>query len=366
MNSEGMYVEALIDNTVFTRALCDTGCSAVALVSERFAQRKKLYMFAISPKPIHQVCEEKKEPIQVNHVARFDLDIGGWMEPTFGYVVPGQTEDLILGLRWLERQNAVLLPAEQLIKLQRPRITVSTKPVTPHADAYEIGGVAYMANITRARKRNLSIEVFSASLKDIQKALRYAHTSEPDPQEPPNPPNVPDWLKPVKSAFDRKKADELPPYRPGIDHAINLQKNLDGTDKTIPSSPLYRQSKEELLVLRKTITELLDKGFIRASNSPVASPVLFVKKPGGGLRFCVDYRKLNSVSQKDRYPLPLINETLRMIAQARWVSKVDVISAFHRIRMRMGDEWMTAFMTRLGSYEWLVCPFGLMGGPATF
>ena len=67
-------------------------------------------------------------------------------------------------------------------------------------------------------------------------------------------------------------------------------------------------------MLRKTITELLDKGFIRASNSPVASPVLFVKKPGGGLRFCVDYRKLNSVSRKDRYPLPLIDETLRMIA----------------------------------------------------
>ena len=223
-----------------------------------------------------------------------------------------------------------------------------------------------MANITRARKRNLLIEVFLASLKDIQKALRYAHTSGPDPQEPPNPPNVPDQLKPVKSAFDRKKADELLPYRPGINHAINLQKNLDRTNKTIPLSPLYRQLKEELLVLRKTITELLNKGFIRASNSLVASPVLFVKKPGGGLRFYMDYRKLNLVSQKDRYPLPLINKTLRMIAQARQVSKVNVISTFHRIRMRIGDKWMTAFMTRLGSYEWLIYPFGLMGGPVTF
>ena len=128
---------------------------------------------------------------------------------------------------------------------------------------------------------------------------------------------LPDWLELVKSAFDRKKADELPPPRPGIDHAINLQKNPDGTDKTIPHSPLYRQSKEELLVLRKTITELLNKGFIRASNSLVTSPVLFVKKLGGGLQFCVNYRKLNSVTEKDRYPLLLINETLRMIAQAR-------------------------------------------------
>ena len=69
-------------------------------------------------------------------------------------------------------------------------------------------------------------------------------------------------------------------------------------------------SRNELLVLRKTLTNLLDKEFIRVSNSPAAAPVLFVRKPGGGLRFCVDYRKLNAITKKDRYPLPLIKETL--------------------------------------------------------
>ena len=64
--------------------------------------------------------------------------------------------------------------------------------------------------------------------------------------------------------------------------------------------------RDELLVLRKTLTELLDKGFIRVSNSPAAAPILFIRKPGGGLRFCVDYRALNKLTRKDRYPLPLI------------------------------------------------------------
>ncbi|KAJ6436948.1 retrovirus polyprotein [Purpureocillium lavendulum] len=125
-------------------------------------------------------------------------------------------------------------------------------------------------------------------------------------------------------------------------------------------------SREELIVLRRTLTELLDKGFIRASSSPASAPVLFVRKPGGGLRFCVDYRGLNAITKKDRYPLPLIEETLRSLSKAKWLTKLDVIAAFHKVRVAEGDEWKTAFRTRYGLYEWLVTPFGLTGAPATF
>ena len=97
-------------------------------------------------------------------------------------------------------------------------------------------------------------------------------------------------------------------------------------------------SREELIVLRKTLTELLDKNFIRASSSSASAPVLFVRKPGGGLRFCVDYRGLNAITRKDRYLLPLINETLRSLSKAKWFIKLDVISAFHKIWVREGDE----------------------------
>jgi hypothetical protein len=97
-------------------------------------------------------------------------------------------------------------------------------------------------------------------------------------------------------------------------------------------------SRDELLVLRKTLTDLLDKGFICVSSSPAAAPVLFVRKPGGGLRFCVDYQGLNRVTKKDRYLLPLIYETLRNISKVRWFTKLDVIAAFYKIWIAEEDE----------------------------
>ena len=80
----------------------------------------------------------------------------------------------------------------------------------------------------------------------------------------------------------------------------------------------------------------------------------------------MDYRALNRITKKDRYPLPLIRETLNNISQAKWFTKLDIIAAFHKIQIAQGDEWKTAFQTRYGLYEWLVTPFGLANGPSTF
>ena len=101
---------------------------------------------------------------------------------------------------------------------------------------------------------------------------------------------------------------------------------------------MYSISREELIILRKTLTELLDKNFIRASSSPAASPILFIKKPGGGLRFYVDYRGLNAITRKDRYPLPLIYEILRTLSKAKWFTKLDIITIFYKIRIKEGNE----------------------------
>ena len=125
-------------------------------------------------------------------------------------------------------------------------------------------------------------------------------------------------------------------------------------------------TQEELIVLQKTLSELLQKGFICMSHSPATAPVLFIQKPGGGLRFCVDYHALNAITKKDRYLLPLIHETLNQIRQARWFTKLDVSAAFHKIRIAKGQEWMTAFCTRYGLFEWLVTPFGLANALSTF
>lgn len=161
-------------------------------------------------------------------------------------------------------------------------------------------------------------------------------------------------------AFDRENADLLPPHR-DCDHKIELK---PGT--TPPYGPLYNMSVEELQVLRKYLKEQLGKGWIRTSKSPAAAPVLFAKKPGGGLRFCVDYRALNAITIKNRYPLPLIQETLSKLNKAKIYTKLDIIAAFNHIRIAEGDEWMTAFNTRYGLFETLVMPFGLSNAPATF
>ena len=166
--------------------------------------------------------------------------------------------------------------------------------------------------------------------------------------------------------FDPDKADELPPHRPGIDHTMPLEKDENGKEKEVPWGALYNMSRDELLVLRKTLTELLDKNYIRLSSSPAGAPVLFAKKPGGGLRFCVDYRGLNAITKHDRFPLPLIRETLAAMSKAKWLTKLDVSAAFYKIRIAKGEEWKTAFRTRYGLYEWLVTPFGLTGAPGTF
>jgi len=112
---------------------------------------------------------------------------------------------------------------------------------------------------------------------------------------------------------------------------------------TAPSGPLYLISRDQSEVLRDYLKDNLIKGFIRTSQSPASSPVLFVKKSDSGLRFCVDYRALNALTVKNRYPLPLISETLYKLSKAVIYTKLDIITAFNRLRMAKGDEWMTAF-----------------------
>ena len=125
------------------------------------------------------------------------------------------------------------------------------------------------------------MQFFSVNLADIQKALTRKEYRDPAQY-------ALDWLMPIISAFNQQDAKTLPPHKKGIDHEINFVEGKTNDD--VPAMPLYQMSKDQLLVLRKTLTELLDNGFIRVNNSLAAAPVIFVKKPGRGLWFCVDYR----------------------------------------------------------------------------
>ncbi|KAL0148306.1 hypothetical protein M9458_056368, partial [Cirrhinus mrigala] len=171
---------------------------------------------------------------------------------------------------------------------------------------------------------------------------------------------IPTDYQDLLEAFSRSKATRLPPHRPG-DCAIDL---IPGT--TPPRGRVFPLSRAESEAMNSYIQEELAKGFITPSTSPASAGFFFVKKKDGSLRPCIDYRGLNEVTVKYRYPLPLVPSALEQLRSARIFTKLDLRSAYNLIRIRAGDEWKTAFSTTSGHYEYRVMPFGLANSPSYF
>jgi transposase InsO family protein len=212
-----------------------------------------------------------------------------------------------------------------------------------------------------------SSEFFISSLYEIDRIIDEVDTGilPTGSEDPETERLINERLPPVygdyKDVFSKTESDKLPIHRE-YDHKIVLESPLPSS-----YSPLYRQSTEELQVLKQYILDNLDKGFIEhAGQVPFASPILFVKKPDGGLRLCIDYRKLNNITRKDAYPIPRIDELLTRVTGKKWFTKLDIRQAFNRIQMSTESEEYTAFQTKYGTYKTKVLPFGLTNGPATY
>jgi len=146
-----------------------------------------------------------------------------------------------------------------------------------------------------------------------------------------------------------------------FDHAINLK------EEAAPLwGPIYPISAHQLNELDTYLKKMMAEGNIAHSESPYSSPILFVPKPDGSLRLCVDYRNLNKLTILNKYPLPLMDELPDRVAGAKVFTKLDLKDGYHLIGMRKGDEHKTAFRTRYGQYEYKVLPFGLVNAPAMF
>ena len=356
-----MSIHAVVNSCTEVTAMIDNGCCTFALVNERLVRKEKLPRIPITPIEVEGVGNQRST---ISEITEFTLDVGGVREQQVAAYITASTYDydMILGKTWLESVGGVIDTEQKLVQMKRYGVSVRSSEVTVPLDCYPVSAVAFQYHVRKSQKKESGLQVFAASMKDIQKALKV----KPKLTSKEVLATLPPYLHSYVKLFLPEEGNKLPPHRgPKVDHVIELNK-VDGKLPEVPYGPLYAMSRDELLVLRRTLLDLLEKGFIRASNSPAASPVLFVRKPGGGLRFCVDYRALNALTKKDRYPLPLIKETLNMIGRATWYTKLDVTAAFHKIRIAKEQEWMTAFRTRFGSYEWLVTPFGLANAPSTF
>ena len=165
----------------------------------------------------------------------------------------------------------------------------------------------------------------------------------------------------------REFPDVFPEELPGIP----LEREVDLAIEIVPGTvPMfrapYRMAPTELKELKSQLQELLDKGFIRPSVSPWGAPVLFVKKKDGTLRMCIDYRQINKVTVKNKYPLSRIEDLFDQLKGAGVFSKIDLRSGYYQLRVKEGDVPKTAFRTRYSHYEFLVMPFGLTNAPAAF
>ena len=180
------------------------------------------------------------------------------------------------------------------------------------------------------------------------------------PSEFPDLSGVPDVYLDLKEVFNKARATSLPPHRP-YDCAIDI---LPGTSP--PRGRLFSLSGPEIKTMERYINDSLAAGIIRPSSSPAGAGFFFVGKKDKSLRPCIDYRGLNDITIRNRYPLPLISSAFELLQGATIFTKLDLRNAYHLVRIREGDEWKTAFNTPSGHYEYLVMPFGLTNAPAVF
>ncbi|WVZ74595.1 hypothetical protein U9M48_022759 [Paspalum notatum var. saurae] len=259
-------------------------------------------------------------------------------------ILPLQCYDVILGIDWLELYSPMEIHWKDkwlAFNYQGSRITLQGQNAVTNCSVL----------ITNSELRQLELH------DEIWCMLEVLSLEESSDQQP-----IPAAIQELIEQFDElfQKPTGLPPVR-SHSHAIPF---LPGA---IPFRLRpYRYNPAQKDEIERQVCELLKNDLIQPSSSPFASPVLLVKKKDGDWRLCVDYRRLNALTVKNKYPLPVIDELLDELAGARWFTSLDLRSGYHQIRMDPNDMYKTAFQTHNGHYEYKVMPYGVTGGPATF
>ncbi|KAJ4802068.1 polyprotein [Rhynchospora pubera] len=249
--------------------------------------------------------------------------------------------DALLGFDWLTRHHAVIDCAKRLVRFQAGSPVSCVFKCKAIGDPMIIISAVEACNLVQAGCDAYLAAVISETTEQKASIDTIAVVKE------------------FKDVFPDEIAG-VPPDRE-VEFDIDL---LPGT--TPISKTPYRMAPAEMKELKVQLEELLAKGFIRPSSSPWGAPVLFVRKKDGTLRLCIDYRELNKVTVKNRYPLPRIDDLFDQLQGSSVYSKIDLRTGYHQLKIRPSDVEKTAFRTRYGHYEFLVMPFGLTNAPAAF
>jgi hypothetical protein len=263
--------------------------------------------------------------------------------------------DAILGLSWLERHDVLVGWKNRTIDIHEPGgAPQHFKPIECIGDA---PSPAQLASITarglqRAHRRGEVDEIFAILTKPVETALSSA---------PPEHPTMQKMLHEFADVFPDQLPHGLPPLR-GVQHRIELKPD----SRPPPTRGLHHQSSKDLAVFEEYTRTMIESGQLRVSNSPYGAMALIVRKKDGTARVVVDYRALNDITIKNKYPLPLMDELFDRVHGAQFYSKLDLRTGFHQIRIHDDDVEKTAFRTRYGSFEYRVLPMGLCNAPGTF
>ncbi|GJS64617.1 putative reverse transcriptase domain-containing protein [Tanacetum coccineum] len=255
--------------------------------------------------------------------------------------------DVIIGMDWLAKYHAVIVCVEKIV-----RIPFGDEILIVRADesSNKHGTRLNIISCTKAQEYlTKGCHVFLANItatKDEDKSKEKRLEDVPVVQEFP---------------------EVFPEDLPGIPPTRQVEFRIDLVPGATPVARApYRLAPSEMKELAEQLQELTDKGFIRPSSSPWGAPVLFVKKKDGSFRMCIDYRELNKLTVKNRYPLPRIDDLFDQLQGSSIYSKIDLRSGYHQLRVREEDIPKTAFRTRYGHYEFQVMSFGLTNAPAVF
>jgi hypothetical protein len=286
-------------------------------------------------------------------------------------VIPVEGYDVILGKDWLNHANPEIDWPSNKVKVQTADGKRYTLPLAPSTcDNNTAPRVLLLeANVAaRILRKEAYASVFTAVLREGVEGVDLDLHPDDTPFGPtPHAGGSSDFQQRLTRLVDKYKGmmegppKGLPPSRFGKDFTIDLE---DGAKPSF--GPLYRMSPAELAEVKRQLTDLVDKGWIRPSESAFGAPILFVRKKDGSLRMCIDYRRLNAVTKKNRTPLPRIEELLDIISGSTIFSKLDLAQGYHQMRVAEEDVPKTAFRTRYGLYEFLVLPFGLTNAPGAF